>query len=93
VERRRDERFETDLNFELDQAGGNLRNVSAGGVFFLTELDLQPGQRITFRLRFAGTQNATIVARCVARVTRVEQREGVKGVGAELAEMEFRRKA
>jgi hypothetical protein len=92
VERRRDERFDTDLPISLEQGGsGILRNVSASGVYFLTDVDLKPGERIVFTVQFTALPIGTIVARCAALVRWVEPRGALRGVGAELEHVEFHR--
>ncbi len=41
---RRDERFDSDLRIKLDRGDGRMRNVSASGIYFLTDVNLKPGE-------------------------------------------------
>lgn len=88
---RKDERFESDLTITLDQAEATLRNVSASGVYFLTEADVKLGQPLQFTLAFAGAEIGQVWARCEARVVRVEPQGRLHGVGAAFESIEFRR--
>ena len=88
---RRDERFDSDLPIRLDLGDGVMRNVSASGVYFVTDVDLKPGQSLKFTLEFSGVHIGVISARCEARVVRVEPQGARKGVGAALESIEFHR--
>lgn len=91
---RKDERFESDLTIDLEGRGeGVLRNVSASGVYFVTDADLRPGERLSFTLEFSGEQIGVVSARCEARVVRVEPHGVRKGVGAAFETIEFQRLA
>jgi hypothetical protein len=91
VDQRRDERFESDLTIKLDQGEGVLRNVSASGIYFVTEVDLEPGGPVSFSLEFNAGQTGAIAARCIARIVRVEQQGSLKGVAASFDSIEFHR--
>jgi hypothetical protein len=91
VDRRKDERFASDLSITLHPGHGTLQNVSASGVYIATEIELSVGQLAVFTLRFPAVQSGCLSARCEARVVRVEARAAVKGAAAELENMEFRR--
>ena len=88
---RKDERFDSDLKIKLDQAQATLRNVSASGVYLLTEADVKPGEPLQFTLEFAGAEIGQVWAHCEARVVRVEPRGRLRGVGAAFESIEFRR--
>ena len=88
---RRDERFDSDLRIKLDRGDGRMRNVSASGVYFLTDVDLKPGQALKFTLEFSGLQIGVVSARCEARVVRVDPQGSLKGVGATFESIEFHR--
>ena len=48
---RKEERFDTELAVKLEGGGsGVARNVSASGVFFVTEVALEAGQPVRFSL-------------------------------------------
>jgi hypothetical protein len=88
---RRDERFDSDLSIKLDQGDGVMRNVSASGVYFVTDVDLKPGEPLKFTLEFSGLQIGVVSARCEARVVRVEPQGTLKGVGAAFESIQFQR--
>ena len=90
-EARKDERFDSDLTIRLDQGDASLRNVSASGVYFLTQLDFEVGDPLSFTLQFPGMQTGVISANCAARVVRVEQQGSEKGVAAAFESIEFYR--
>ncbi len=91
VEARRDQRFDSDLTIELGQGQASMRNVSASGVYFLTQLDLEVGDPLSFTLEFPGMQTGIISANCAARVVRVQQHGDQKGVAAAFESIEFYR--
>ena len=88
---RRDERFDADLTIKLDRGDGLMRNVSASGVYFMTDVDLKPGQSLKFTLEFSGLQIGVVSARCEARVVRVDPQGALKGIGATFESIEFHR--
>jgi PilZ domain len=88
---RRDERFESNLTIKLEQGEGHLRNVSASGIYFVTNAQLALGELLRFTLDFAGEQIGLVTARCEARVVRVERVGGGTGVGAAFESIEFHR--
>jgi hypothetical protein len=88
---RRDERFDADLTIKLDRGDGLMRNVSASGVYFMTDVDLKPGQSLKFTLEFSGLQIGVVSARCEARVVRVDPQGALKGIGAMFESIEFHR--
>jgi hypothetical protein len=90
---RRDERFASDLTIALDGGAGQLRNVSASGIYFVTDAELKPGEVLKFTLEFSGVQIGVVSARCEARVVRVEPQGAQKGVGAVFETIEFHRVA
>jgi PilZ domain-containing protein len=88
----RGERFQSDLTIKLDRGDGVMRNVSASGVYFVTDVDLKPGEMLKFTLEFSGVEIGVVSARCEARVVRVEPQGAQKGVAAEFESIEFHRK-
>jgi hypothetical protein len=88
---RRDERFDSDLRIKLDRGDGRMRNVSASGVYFETDVELKPGESLKFTLEFSGLQIGVVSARCEARVVRVDPRGALRGVGASFESIEFHR--
>jgi len=90
---RRDERFDSNLTIKLEQGEGVMRNVSASGIYFLTDAQLAPGELLRFSLDFTGEEIGVVHARCEARVVRIERRGAQLGVGAAFESIEFHRVA
>jgi PilZ domain-containing protein len=88
---RRHERFESHLTIKLDHGDGVMRNVSASGVYFVTDVDVEPGSCLTFTLEFSGLEIGAVSARCKARVMRVEPEGTLKGVAAAFETIQFER--
>jgi hypothetical protein len=88
---RREERFLTELRVRLEGGFGLARNVSAGGIYFVTDVALQVGQPVTFTLDFEAFPSGPIAVNCTARVVRVEERGSTRGVGAAISTFEFYR--
>ena len=91
MDARADKRYAIDLPIKLDLGDGVMRNVSASGVYFMTDVDLKPGQALKFTLEFSGVQIGVISARCEARVVRVESLGAAQGVGAVFENIQFQR--
>lgn len=88
--RRGEERFETELTVWLEGgAEGVARNVSASGIFFVTDEPLQAGQPVKLRLKFLDFPSGPIEVQCSARVVRVEEQGAGWGVGASIGAFEF----
>lgn len=88
---RKDERFDTELKIQLEGGNGDVRNVSASGIYFLTDVALTEGQPVKFKLEFQSFPGGPIAVNCVARIVRLEQQGARKGVGASIASFEFHR--
>lgn len=88
---RKDARFASNLTIKFDQGDGVMRNISASGLYFVTETDLKPGESLKFTLEFSGVQVGLVSARCEGRVVRVEPQGALKGVGATFQTIEFQR--
>jgi hypothetical protein len=89
---RKEERFDTELAVKLEGGGeGVARNVSASGVFFITDLALEAGQPVRFSLEFLDFPSGPIEVNCSARILRVEEQGAGRGVGAAISSFEFRR--
>jgi hypothetical protein len=93
VGERRDERFSSDLRIKLDHGEGILRNVSASGIYFLADrdLELEVGGSLSFTLEFEAHQAGPVSARCTARVVRVDPQGHRKGVAVSFESIEFHR--
>lgn len=88
---RQQERFDTTLAIRLEHGEGVVRNVSATGMYFVTDVPLEKGAAVTFTLLFADRPGGALTMKGLARVVRVEPREGKHGVGASLASFQFLR--
>jgi PilZ domain len=88
---RRDERYESDVMIELEQGTGVIRNISASGLYFVTDVSLKRGERVNFTLELSGSEIGRITARCEARVVRTERRGKLRGFGATFEKIDFQR--
>jgi PilZ domain len=87
---RKEERFDTALTVRLEGGGeGVARNVSASGIFFVTNVALEAGQPVRFSLKFLDFPGGPIEVNCSARVMRVEEQGAGRGVGASIDSFDF----
>src|SRR5690349_14751443 len=70
---------------------GVTRNVSASGIYFVTETVFVVGQAIKLHIEFADLPGGLLAVTCNGRVVRVEKQGAVRGVAAAIADFEFRR--
>lgn len=75
----------------LEDGYGLVRNVSASGAYFVTDVALREGQTVKFTLEFPNFPSGPILVNCIARVVRVEQRGSKQGVAVAISSFEFRR--
>lgn len=90
---RKEERFQTELPISFESGEGVAQNVSANGIYFVTDAALQEGQPVKFSMEFPSFPGGPIVVNCVARVVRLEERGTRRGVGASISSFEFSRTA
>jgi hypothetical protein len=90
VDQRKDERFKSNLAIKLAQGKGIAHNVSASGIYFVTDVALPQGKPVKFTFEFQ-VPGGAIHLNCIARVVRVEKRGNKKGVGAAIDSFEFLR--
>jgi hypothetical protein len=88
---RRHERFESHLRIKLDHGDGVMRNVSASGVYLVTDVSLKLGEYLNFTLEFSGPEIGVVSACCEARVVRVEPQGTLQGVAAAFESIQFQR--
>lgn len=88
---RKEERVPTELPLKLEGGEGTVRNVSASGIYFLTDVPLTEGQPVDLKLEFRDFPSGPLEVTCIARVVRIEQQGGTKGVAAAISSFEFRR--
>ena len=91
MEQRKHERYSADLTIRLDRGKGVVHNVSAGGIYFITDVRLKIGQELTFQLEFPHAPGGSIAATCTARIVRTEIKSTQYGIGASISAFEFRR--
>ena len=87
---RKEQRFDTELTVKLDGGGeGVARNVSANGIFFVTDVALEAGQPVKLILEFQDFAGGPMEVNCSARVVRVEEQGAGRGIGASIDSFEF----
>jgi hypothetical protein len=90
VDRRREERFDTTLALRLEHGDGVVRNVSASGVYFVTDVEFEEGSPVKFSMDFENARGGSITVNCRARVVRVETQGAQWGVAAVIRRFDFR---
>src|SRR3989442_5291960 len=80
---RRHERYPLTLPIELAHGGGLTRNVSVGGVYFVTDQPHTPGGLIEFTLALGeGSPSVPCHLRCNGAILRVEPQGDQVGTAA-----------
>ena len=80
---RRHERYSLTLDIELAHGRGLTRNVSAGGVYFVTDQPHTPGALIDFTLVLGAlSPSVPCQLRCKGEILRVEPQGDQVGVAA-----------
>ena len=88
---RKAERFTTQLPLQFEGGAGEVRNVSANGIYFVTDVALKEGQPLRFTLEFRDFPSGPLAVNCLARIVRIEEQGTRLGVGAAISSFEFRR--
>lgn len=88
---RKEERFSTELPIRLEGGQGVVRNVSASGIYFVTDAALRAGQAVKFTMEFQSFPSGPIKVNCVARIVRIDEQGARRGVGASISSFEFHR--
>jgi hypothetical protein len=86
---RGEERFAAAMALTLPGGKGETRNVSASGVYFVTDVRLHAGSALTFEVAFPDVAGGPARIRCIGRVVRVDVLERGMGVGAAIDEFEL----
>jgi len=86
---RREERFDSTMPVRLDRGSGVARNVSATGIYFVTDVALEKGRPIALTLDFNDFPGGPLRVKCTANVVRTEPCDGKHGVGASISNFEF----
>lgn len=79
------------MTVKFAQGEGVVRNVSARGIYFVTDAPLEQGEPVKFTLDFQNLPGGPIHVNCIARIVRVKQRGAKKGVAAAIDSFEFLR--
>lgn len=79
------------MRIELDGGSGETRNVSASGIYFMTDVPLEEGAPLRFTLRFKRASGGPFVLHGEARVVRIERVGSEFGVGAAISHYELQR--
>ena len=88
---RREERFDAALAIRLEQGIGVTRNVSASGIYFVTDVELVKGMAVSFTLEFNDSPGGPLRLKCQAQIVRLEPVDGKFGVGAAISHYELQR--
>lgn len=91
VAERREQRFEAALRIRLDGGVAVTRNVSASGIYFITDVPLRLGERVRFIVEFERFVSGSLEADCVGHVLRIEDHGGRTGVAAAINSFQFHR--
>jgi hypothetical protein len=91
VHGRREERFDSTMPVQLERGSGVTRNVSATGIYFVTDVALERGVALDLTLDFNNYPGGPLRVKCRANVVRIEPRDGKNGVGACISHFEFMR--
>ena len=81
IEQRRAKRFELELQVEIVRAGsekvseiGTTRNISSGGVLFVSTKGMELGGPVEYVVTLASGANGVVNLRCMGKVLRLEKR-------------------
>ena len=99
AERRRAQRFPLALPLEVkwqEPSGetcqaANIRDISASGVYFWVDRELQPNSKLEFfvRLDIEGAPAEGVLLHCVGSIVRVTREDGEVGVAARIDRYRF----
>ena len=89
VSARQAERYDTQVPLRLEQGGGMVRNVSASGLYFVTDVPLEEGKPMKLTFEFQSLPSGSIQVNCMARVVRLEDQGEMTGVAASIDSFEF----
>jgi len=88
---REEVRVTTALRVTFAAGQGVTRNVSASGIYFVTDTAFSVGQPVRLYIEFEDLPGGPLAVTCDARVVRVEKDGTARGVAATIAKFEFRR--
>jgi hypothetical protein len=94
IEQRRAKRFELELPLEIVRAGservsesGTTRNISSGGVLFMSAKGMEIGGPVEYVVTLTSGQNGVVNLRCMGKVLRLNKNapEAPEEQGVEVA--------
>jgi hypothetical protein len=88
---REEVRVATALRVRFATGEGVTRNVSASGIYFVTDTVFAVGQSIKLHIEFDDLPGGPLAVTCDGRVVRVERDGTARGVAAVISRFEFRR--
>mgnify|MGYP001050156167 CR=1 FL=1 len=98
-ERRRAQRFPLRLPLEIKwqeptgdaRQPANIRNISAIGIYFLLDRELEPESKLEFfvRLQVEGAPPGGVLLHCLGSIVRIERQDGQVGVAARIDRYRF----
>jgi len=90
--RRKADRIAAKLPVSLPGLGlGTTTNISASGVFFVTDVDVAPGSPVSFSIELS-SGSVRMVLECTGEIVRVERAGGKTGLAARIVESRLERK-
>ena len=85
------DRVNASIPVHLDGGGGGVtRNLSPGGIFFVTDVEMKKGSSIHFTLEF-DNPGGSLCLNCVGEIVRVEEADGHIGIAAQITESRMQR--
>jgi hypothetical protein len=91
MDRRRTQRVDASLTVHLGRGEGTTRNVSESGLYFVTEVPVQAGERLSLTVDHGDSPGGPLRLRCEALVLRVEPQAAGYGVAVSIDELTFHR--
>ncbi len=88
-EQRANARVNTPLTIDMENGQGVVRDLSASGIYFITDVPLKAGQALKFTLAFREAGASGLSATCQARIVRVEKQGNLRGVAASINHITF----
>lgn len=82
--KRREDRMPAMRLVQLDRGTGITQNISTSGIFFVTDVDYVPGNKIDFAIELEGFRDGKVMLRSWGKIVRIEIRRGKVGVGARI---------
>jgi hypothetical protein len=89
IYQRKDERFKRELVIRMAQGEGTVRDLSASGIYFITDMRLKAGDALKFWLEFQECAAGPLSVNCTGHVLRLEAHAGRNGVAASITGMAF----